>query len=173
MAKRQSTEERFWAKVDRSGECWVWTAGRDWRQYGHFSWKALSGKKEQLAHRYSWSLTNGPIPDGLDILHSCDNPPCVNPAHLRAGTHSENMQEMIVKGRRTLPRGDAHHFRRFPETALRGERNGSAKLTEDHVRAIRVLAANDTPRHSIAVTFGLHESTVGLIVCRRTWKHVD
>ena len=82
-------EDRFWAKVDKSGDCWIWQGGiRNSDGYGAFK----VGKKMWPAHRYSYFLANGSIPEGLVIDHSCHNPPCVNPAHLRAVTVSQNNQ---------------------------------------------------------------------------------
>lgn len=84
-----SREERFWAKVDKSGDCWIWQgATRNSQGYGAF--KATA--KTWPAHRYSYVLANGSIPDGLVIDHACHNPPCVNPDHLRAVTVSQNSQ---------------------------------------------------------------------------------
>lgn len=91
--------ERFWARVDVRGpdECWVWTGGRNSREYG-VVWPR--GSTNIGAHRLSWELANAvPIPAGLFICHRCDNPPCVNPAHLFLGTHQDNMRDAIAKGR--------------------------------------------------------------------------
>ena len=91
------TEERFWAKVDvrSDSECWEWQACSMLRGYG-----ALTiNYKTSYAHRVSWEIANGPIPDGTFILHSCDNRLCVNPAHLRPGTAKENTQDMFTRGR--------------------------------------------------------------------------
>lgn len=85
-----TSEERFWAKVDKSGECWLWTGVRDVtrRGYGH----AWIGGRHRGAHRVSYELAYGPIPEGLVIDHICHHPPCVNPEHLRAVTQLANSQ---------------------------------------------------------------------------------
>jgi len=88
--------DRFWKKVDKSGDCWLWISGRDRPGgYGQFS---CAGKQIR-AHRYSWELHNGSIPEGLWVLHRCDNPPCVNPAHLFIGDRKANMDDAAAKGR--------------------------------------------------------------------------
>ena len=80
--------ERFWAKVDQSGECWTWTAGKDSKGYGSF-WIAPTMR---CAHRVSYEITRGPIPDGLEIDHLCRNRACVRPSHLEAVTHHVNVR---------------------------------------------------------------------------------
>lgn len=89
--------ERFWEKVDRRGpdECWMWTASRRALGYGQIR----IGGKSRKAHRVAYELANGPIPAGMAVLHGCDNPPCVNPAHLRAGTMTDNVRDMVTRGR--------------------------------------------------------------------------
>lgn len=92
--RRLNVEEWFWRGVDKAGDCWIWTRCRDRRGYGRFS-----AKGHRRAHRFSWALTNGPIPPGMCVLHRCDNPPCVNPAHLFVGTSNDNVADMMAKGR--------------------------------------------------------------------------
>lgn len=101
---RTPLEERFWAKVDKAGpdDCWVWT-GSTSKRYGYIS----RGENRTLvpAHRVSWELANGPIPLDLWVLHKCDNPPCVNPAHLFLGTVEDNNRDMFAKGRAAVQTG--------------------------------------------------------------------
>ena len=91
----------FWAKVDKSGECWTWTGARDPRGYGRLG----RGRKTLFAHRFSWEEENGPIPNGLFVCHSCDNPACVRPSHLFLGTQKDNIRDMMSKNRGALPPG--------------------------------------------------------------------
>ena len=90
-------EMRFWAKVDKNGQngCWLYTGFIKWDGYG---WTCRRGRY-MTAHRYAWILTHGEPQPGLEIMHLCDNPPCCNPAHLRLGTHTENMADMAARGR--------------------------------------------------------------------------
>lgn len=90
-------EERLWRKVVRGqpDTCWLWKGSRDKGGYG----RILHGKRIDSAHRVAWTVTNGPVPDGLWVLHRCDNPACVNPSHLFLGTRTDNVRDMFVKGR--------------------------------------------------------------------------
>jgi hypothetical protein len=94
--------ERFWSKVDvgEEDDCWEWTGYR-YRKYGRFNFESVS----RLAHRVAWILLHGPLPDEQKVLHSCDNPPCCNPLHLFVGTQTDNMQDMIAKGRAHFQKG--------------------------------------------------------------------
>ena len=154
--RRASLMSSFWSRVSKpNGEdgCWEWTGSRKPSGYGGF---ALRGQWE-AAHRASWKIHRGDIPDGLHVLHRCDNRRCVNPSHLFLGTHEDNMADCVAKGR-----------------TVRGERKPSAKLTEDDVRAIRsayVPWKNGVYR--LAAEYGVSPGTVTAIVKRRKWAHVS
>jgi hypothetical protein len=94
VGRHPSAEDRFWAKVQKTDSCWVWTAATDSDGYGVFN-----APGHRAAHPFSYELHNGPIPEGLCVLHKCDNPPCVRPDHLFLGTKKDNAVDMAIKGR--------------------------------------------------------------------------
>ena len=97
---QRTLEERFWSYVDRGNGCWIWRGTRDAYGYGELSSKTVDERKTMLkAHRLAFLFTHGNCPENLHVLHSCDNPACVNPAHLRLGTARDNMHDMIERGR--------------------------------------------------------------------------
>ncbi len=104
----RSWEERFWAKVERrrKNQCWLWLASLRGRGYGQFGGPLCHGA-HGAAHRISWLIHFGPIPDGLFVLHHCDNPRCVNPSHLFLGTHQDNMADRDAKNR--VAHGERHY----------------------------------------------------------------
>src|SRR5690349_6136897 len=124
--RTKTIEERFWSKVDRSRDdtCWVWKAGRDRAGYGQF-WVYDRGRSIG-AHRIAYELINGPIPEGMFVCHTCDNPPCCNPTHLFVGTPADNTTDRDQKGRLHAPEGSRH---------------GGALLTEDSVKEMKLLYA--------------------------------
>jgi len=135
--------------------CHIWTGMLNGQGYGLIR----MGAKQRRAHRIAWEAVNGPIPDGLGLMHSCDVRCCVNPDHLTPGTQAENLKDMFAKRRGKIP-------------DVRGERQGSAKLTADMVRAIRKMDGT-MPRKQIAEMFRVDVSNVGLICRRKAWVHVD
>lgn len=151
---RGTPEERFWAKVDKTpghgpkGDCWVWTAARLKAGYGQF-WFQI---KIMLAHRFSWELAYRKPPNDLCVLHTCDNPPCVNPSHLFLGTNKDNSQNMTVKGRQA-----------------EGECAGAAKLTTDQVLKIY---RDPRPYSQIIRDFPASTSRVSHIKSGRNWSHL-
>lgn len=145
---------RFWAKVDRSGECWVWTKGCNDKGYGVFGvWHA----KSVLAHRVSWIIAHGSIPRGIFVLHHCDNPPCVRPSHLYLGTHEDNARDVVVRKRH----------------AGRSRRTPNARLTFEQAQEIRRrIAAGGISQTRLASEYGVSQSTISLIVLGKVWPEV-
>jgi len=92
----ESAIQRFWKFVDKSKECWEWTGFRNKQGYGRFG---IAGSQCVNAHRVSWTIANGPIPDGQFVCHKCDNPSCVNPEHLFVGSRQDNIDDMMIKKR--------------------------------------------------------------------------
>lgn len=152
--------ERFWEKVARAApnECWEWSGCRSPKNYGLMSVgsKTDGSRHTRFAHRISYELHYGPIPAGMSVCHKCDNPPCVNPAHLFLGSHQVNMHDMTQKGR-----------------ATKGNKNPQARLTADQVRAIRAQAEDGDTHAEIAARFSINRSTVSMIVNRKRWGHIE
>lgn len=152
---------RFWSYVRRGAdsECWEWTGYKHRFGYGMIS-RVGSGHALLTAHRVSWEFSNGPIQNGLHVLHKCDNPPCCNPSHLFLGTHADNMADAHTKGRLSFP-------------VMRGESNPKAKLTEEQVIDIRKrYAAGGITIRKLAAEYGVTFAPVQLILAGKTWRHV-
>lgn len=169
---KETLTVRFWSKVFKlglaEGSCWVWQGCKTKQGYGkiHVSIKdgprakdGRSGRKMVFAHRLSWEMANGQIPEGLDVLHDCpggDNPSCVNPAHLKVGTHGDNMADASFKGQ--IPRG---------------ENRPTAKLTDGLVLLIRErYAAGGITQKELAGEYLVSISQINSVVNRRAWRHV-
>lgn len=133
--------------------CWNWLGNCQNNGYGRLKFRNV----RSLAHRVSWQVFRGEIPKGMCILHSCDNPRCVNPDHLFLGTKDDNNQDMIEKGR---------------DRKVCGEKSPKAKLTVGQVRELRRLYLEGVKIYQLAPIFGINRSSIGAIVRRKTWKHV-
>lgn len=154
----KSLRERLEAYLDKSNDCWIWTAGTTRNGYGTMRISTHGRRRQEGAHRIAWLVFRGPIPDGLIVCHKCDNPPCCNPDHLFLGTYQDNTLDCVAKGRKNPPRG---------------ERSGKAILNEAQVREIRRLHSEDgLSQKSIAEKFNIASHHVGLIVRRMRWNHL-
>jgi hypothetical protein len=147
---------RFFSKIntsDNSTECHIWKDSKSHRGYGWFS---MRGKGAQ-AHRIAFALANGSVAAGMCICHRCDNPSCVNPAHLFEGDQGVNVRDMFSKSRVKRPQGSAH---------------GMSRLTESQVVAIRDRRKGGETLKSLARVFGVDASLISLIALRKIWKHI-
>lgn len=148
-----SLKERFESKIDKLPTgCWEWKASKDRTGYGAIK---VNGIKHG-AHRVSYELYIGSIPPGMYVCHLCDNRGCVNPSHLFIGTQSDNVTDMVIKGR-------------CKSSGPLGEQSGQSKLTEDAVRDIR--ASQDT-NSMLAKKYGVSRRNIWSIRNMKTWKHV-
>ena len=141
--------ERFWPKVRITPGCWEWTASRQTNGYGQIG----VGTRPHLAHRVSYELHYGDIPDGLVVRHKCDNRLCVNPDHLLTGTAADNVRDAQERGRLAY-----------------GERNRSTRLSEEQVREIRDLRG--APQKEVAARFGVTQAHVSNIQTGKRRSHV-
>jgi hypothetical protein len=160
-------EKRFWAKVEKLGpdDCWPWLANKNNKGYGMIRQGGTLPKIP--ASRASYLINNGPIPFGLEVMHVCDNPGCVNPKHLIVGTHLQNMLDKMAKGR--------HRYGLNPNPKLpifRGEEHYSTKFTDEQVRSFRKRMADGMPCRALAREVGCHPSTMRRIRDKITWAHV-
>lgn len=163
---RVPVADRFWTKTRAEGGCLVWT-GATSNRYGRVG----VNRRSVPAHRVAWALTRGPVPEGLHVLHRCDNPPCVRPDHLFLGTPTDNMRDAARKGR--LLTGDLNPSRRLRERVARGEGHTAAKLTEADVVAMRRrYAAGGVRYQDVANEYGVSKRTAYDAIVGLTWKHL-
>lgn len=149
--------------------CIVWTRARNRKGYGQIRVRS----RLRIAHRLSWEMAHGEIPAGMMVLHRCDNPPCVNPAHLFLGTNSDNQKDSVAKGR--------HWMKRHPEQTTflshgirpRGEQCRCARLTAESVREIRRLRAEGVPAAELAQRYGVKREQIYKIALGYAWRHVS
>jgi ribosomal protein L24E len=160
VAARKTSQQKFERFIAEASaeDCWEWTGARVPWGYGAINIRK-DGKTVRInAHRVAYELYVGPIPKGMFVCHTCDNPPCCNPAHLFLGTAADNSADMVAKSRQSNER------KRSP-----GERNPAALLTENDVIAIRQSKATAL---AMAKQYGVARTTVNAVRLRNTWKHV-
>lgn len=148
----EKTIKRFMSHVNKTEDCWLWTSSTNGR-YGTFWYQG----KTPRAHRLMFFIHNGYFPP--EVMHTCDNPLCVNPAHLIGGTHKDNMRDAKEKGR-------------LNNNAPKGENNGLSVLTEEAVREIRKLRKEHWSQVRLAEKFNVNQSQISRILLGKTWSHV-
>jgi hypothetical protein len=150
-------EARFWTKVNVAGpeDCWDFFAAHDKNMYGRFSVRINGVKTTIRAHRYSFFLRFGFLPQETSLVcHTCDHPWCVNPNHLFLGSSNDNTQDKVMKGRQA-----------------RGVKIANSTLTEKEVREIRELTPSMS-KSKLSKLYGISRSTLLAIILRKTWKHI-
>lgn len=154
---------RFWAKVERGGldDCWRWKGAKQSAGYGVMSAEG-KGNGSYYAHRVAYTIEHGPIPAGMAVCHRCDNPPCCNTAHHFLGTLQENAQDMASKGRGA---------KGASPPIMRGEANPRALLTEEAVRAIRILGRNGFSSSRLGALFTIDDSQIRRILRGENWPN--
>jgi hypothetical protein len=146
-----------WSIPEPNSGCTLWLGAACKHGYGRIQ---VPGRGPKLAHRIAYEVKNGPIPEGLKLLHKCDNPGCINPDHLQPGTQAENVADMMAKGREN----------RDPRPYHQGTKNPNSYITEDLVRNVLL---SDLPQKAAAYHFGIAGSWVQRIRAREVWKHID
>lgn len=149
----QTLHERFWAKVDRTPTCWLWTASTKGTGYGAIR----IGSLVRFAHRLAWEMRYGAIPDGMQVLHRCDNTRCVRPDHLYLGTVRENMRDREAAGHTRYGR-------------LAGTDHPNAKLTAEQIQAIRASSEGPT---ILATRYQVSKATIWNVRTRRHYQHLS
>lgn len=153
----ETYRERFWSKVIKSDDCWGWAGFRTPAGYPQFAVE----RRIILGHRAAWILTNGPIPDGLCVLHRCDNRACANPAHLFLGTKGDNSRDMCAKGRAPT---------QVDPSRVQGENHPRAKLTAAEVVSIREeYARGGVLFREIAKEYGMSVAAIQHLINGRSW----
>lgn len=179
----------FWKWVNKNGpihpicgQCWVWTGATDKDGYG----KVKHNREHLRTHRVAYQLVIGEIPDGMMVLHECDNPTCVEPSHLFLGTVQDNNDDMNQKGRGKSCPGDLNGSRLHPERLSRGEKHGSliaakcprgtthykSRFTKEDIRSIRARVAAGVTQAAIVIEYGSSPPVICRIVSRQSYTDV-
>lgn len=150
-----SAKERLnkFIKVNEENQCWIWTGGKNKKGYGSLSYNG----KTTIAHRLSYELYIGQIPNEMLICHHCDTPSCINPGHLFLGTNLDNSNDKFSKGR---------------NKSSPGQRNGNSKLTDDQVRSIKKKLKNGVKVSDISKQYEVSETNISYIKKEKTWSHI-
>jgi hypothetical protein len=146
----------FLSHVEKTDHCWIWTGATNGNGYGVLRWR---GRDNQRAHRISYVIHLGPIPEGLILRHACDNPPCVRPDHLQPGTNADNVADKVARGR---ARG----------SGLFGVRHHQSKLNDEAVRALRRALAGGATVSSQSRLYGVTRYAIRRAASGATWGHV-
>lgn len=153
LFKKTPLSERFWEKVEKTDGCWNWTGAKHKAGYG----KIGNPDGHKLAHRVSWTMAYGEIPNGFFICHKCDNPSCVKPSHLFLGTPQDNVDDMFRKKRNS--HGEKHH---------------KSKLTKENVEKIRKLYKQGKYyQYELANMLGVCQAQINRIINEKRWSHVQ
>lgn len=169
MTPNKSLEEAFFSGIGDTTDCWIWAGNRMVSKYGKTYGRAYFKGKAYKAHRLSWELHVGEIPEGMCVCHECDNTACVNPDHLFLGTNADNQHDCHRKRRRAS--GDKNGKRTMPELIQRGSSHHRSKLTEEDVLEIRRLAGKVT-QQSLADKYDVPQTNISCIQRRKTWTHI-
>ena len=171
--KAVDPQKRFWKfiKVNPKTNCHEWQGTKNKHGYGYFH--VDKQRKMIRSHRYIWEIYNGPIPNGMFVMHKCDNPCCVNVLHLTLGTPRDNTRDKIIKKRENYCSGKNHYLKKYPHKVRKGERHHQAKLTKEQVIAIRnsyqptiITMKQLSEKYSVSI------GTISDIVYRKSWKHL-
>jgi hypothetical protein len=152
-------ERRLWERVEKTRSCWLWRGNVQGDGYGTI----MMDGRLWLVHRCVWTVLRGPIPEGVQLLHTCDTPACCNPDHLFLGSQLDNIADMVRKGRQRGAPGSAHP---------------AAKLTDDDVRAIRAIpvlplrGGRKQQDRELALKYGVSASLISQIRRGVVWKHL-
>ncbi len=152
----------FWSQVDNSSEddCWIWFGPRGNHGYGVFGWN----NKSSTAHRFAYEHSFGEIKPSSIICHHCDNPLCVNPIHLFAGTYQDNVDDMIKK--------DRQNWSGFGTRNQDGEKNCMVKLTEEQVKDIRSARKSGVMLKDLAKKYHVHPPAISRVCNGKRWRHL-